>query len=197
MRFYRLEKPNYIKDWAYAIFKALAFSLILTILTMLIAGYKFMIVSSGSMEPVLPVGSLVIVTPCDYEDLEYGDIVTMNAGGINLTHRVVGKYDRNHPSDVNTYLVPGDAGYDTETIWVTKGDANAQPDGPLNDDVVGKVYDSHAFGWVGTCVRYVRQNYTMLIVLLIIIVVFVSVLDWLKSKMVPDDIECYETDDEE
>ena len=197
MRFYRLEKPNYFKEWAYATFKALAFALIGTILIMLIAGYKFMIVSSGSMEPVLPVGSLVIVTPCERDDLELGDIVTMNAGGINLTHRVVGKYDRNNPDDVFAYLEPGDEGYDTETIWVTKGDANAQPDGPLNDEVVGKVYDSHAFGWIGTCVRYIRQNYTMLIILLIIVAVFVTVLEWLKGKMVPDDIECYELEDDE
>ena len=195
MRFYRLEKPNYIKDWAYAIFKALAFALILTILIMLIAGYKFMIVSSGSMEPVLPVGSLVIVTPCDYEDLELGDIVTMDAGGINLTHRVVGKWDRS-TDDVYAYLEPGDEGYDTETVWVTKGDANAQPDGPLNDDIVGKVYDSHAFGWIGTCVRYIRQHVTMVIILVMIVAVFITVLEWLKNKMIPDDIECYDEDEE-
>ena len=196
MRFYRLEKPNYLKTWAYATFKAIAFALILTVLIMLIAGYKFMIVSSGSMEPKLPVGSLVIVTPCEYEDLEVGDIVTMDAGGINLTHRIVGKYDKNNPDNVYAYLKPGDEGYDEESIWVTKGDANAQPDGPLNDDIVGKVYDSHAFGWIGTCVRFIRHNVTMVIILVMIVVVFITLLEWLKNKMIPDDIECYDEDEE-
>ena len=35
------------------------------------------VILSGSMEPTLPVGSLVIVTPCEYEDLVLNDIVTM------------------------------------------------------------------------------------------------------------------------
>jgi len=65
MRFYRLEKDNYFKIWGAAIFRALAYALIATIAIMLMSGYKFMIVSSGSMEPTLPVGSLVIVSPCE------------------------------------------------------------------------------------------------------------------------------------
>ncbi|MGN0960588.1 MAG: signal peptidase I [Christensenellales bacterium] len=194
MRFYRLEKTNYFKIWACAIFKAIALALIATVAIMLIAGYKFMIVSSGSMEPTLPVGSLVIVTPCEYEDLEYGDIVTMDAGGINLTHRIVGKYNASNP---NSYLVPGDEGYEEEYYWVTKGDNSDTLDGKLTKNIVGKVYDSHAFSWVGLIVRYVRANYTMLIVLLIILAVFISVLEWLKNKMTPDDIECYDLEEEE
>ncbi|MBE5736605.1 MAG: S26 family signal peptidase [Clostridiales bacterium] len=93
MKFYRLEKTNYVSVWAYALFKAVALGLLLTIGLLILFGYKFMIVSSGSMEPTLPVGSLVIVTPCEYEDLVLNDIVTMDAGGVNLTHRIVGKYN--------------------------------------------------------------------------------------------------------
>ena len=197
MRFYRLEKDNKFGYWAYVVFKGIAIALIITIALMLLCGYKFMIVSSGSMEPYLPVGSLVIVTPCEYEDLELGDIVTMDAGGIYLTHRIVGKFDAKNPNDKYSILKPGDEGYDEETRWVTQGDANAEPDGVLNDDVVGRVYESHAFGWVGTCVRYIRTHYTMLIIMLIIFAVFFYGMDWLKNQMVPDDIECYETDDEE
>ena len=198
MRFYRLEKPNYFKTWAYAIFKAIAVALILTALTMIIAGYKFMIVSSGSMTPTLPLGSLVIVTPCDYEDLECGDIVTMNAGGIHLTHRIVGKYDANNISDKG-YLTADEfpEEYEKQYWWVTKGDASDTIDGPLDDEIVGKVYDTHAFAWVGDCVRYIRANYQMLIILLVLLGAFITVIDWLKGKMVIDDIEVYETEDEE
>lgn len=197
MKFYRLEKPNRIKDWAYAILKALALALVAVIVIMLFSGYKFMIVVSGSMEPKIPVGSLVIVTPCDYEDLQLGDIVTMNAGGYNLTHRIVGKFDAKNKDDVTKYLEPGDEGYEEEYYWITKGDANDQPDGILNDDVVGKVYESHAFTWIGLAVRYIRANIQMVIIMFILIVAFVSVIEWLKNKLVPDDIECYDTDDEE
>lgn len=201
MRFYRLEKPNYFKLWSYAILKAFAFAMILTALTMIIAGYKFMIVSSGSMTPTLPLGSLVIVTPCEYEDLECGDIVTMNAGGVYLTHRIVGKYDANNLTE-RGYLLPEDdekfdKAYTNQYWWVTKGDASDTIDGPLDNEIVGKVYDTHAFGWVGDCVRYIKANYQMLIILLVLLGAFVTVIDWLKSKMVLDDIEVYENEDEE
>lgn len=195
MRFYRLEKPNYFKIWGYAAFKAIAFALIITALTMIIAGYKFMIVSSGSMTPTLPLGSLVIVTPCEYEDLKCGDIVTMDANGINLTHRIVGKYDEKKIT-TRGYLIEGEPGYDEQYYWVTKGDASDTIDGPLKKEIVGKVYDNHAFGWVGDCVRYVRGNYQMLIIMLVLLGAFITVMDWLKGKMVLDDIEVYETDDE-
>lgn len=217
MRFYRLEKTNYVKVWAYAVFKAIALALLATVGIMLLSGYKFMIVSSGSMEPILPVGSLVIVTPCDYEDLELGDIVTMDAGGINLTHRIVGKYDSTNPEksvivpegtdltdeywkevlDGAVTVVENDEVYNQEYWWVTKGDNSNTLDGKLTKNIVGKVYDAHAFGWVGEVVRYVRANYTMLIILLVILFVFVSVLEWLKNQLVTDDIECYELEDEE
>lgn len=195
MKFYRLEKENKLKFWSYIVVKGFVIGLIATIIIMLIAGYKFMIVSSGSMEPTLPVGSLVIVTPAEYEDLELYDIVTMDAGGVTLTHRIVGKFKT--PTDTKL-LLPGDEGYDEAYWWVTKGDyADAPLDGALTDEVIGKVYDAHAFSWVGTVVRYVRQNFQLVVILLILLIAFVSVLEWLKNKLIPDDIEVYDTEDEE
>ena len=78
MRFYRLEKENLWTYWGYAILKSFALALGIVVLLAIIMGYKFMIVSSGSMAPTLPVGSLVMVTPCEYDDLELGDIVTIS-----------------------------------------------------------------------------------------------------------------------
>lgn len=206
MRFYRLEKENKFKYWSYVTFKGIVFAIIITILVMLIAGYKFMIVSSGSMAPTLPVGSLVVVTPADYEDLEYRDIVTMNAGGIALTHRIVGKYNKNYDyanpannkNGEKEYLVPGDEGYEEEYWWVTKGDYEDAPlDGILNNEIIGKVYDAHAFGWVGSIVRYIRANFKMVAIMLILLIAFISTIEWLKNKLIPEDIEVYEAEDEE
>lgn len=196
MRFYRLEKPNKFKEWAYNIFKAVIIALIAVVLIMLCCGYQFMIVSSGSMEPTLPVGSLVIVTPCDVEDLELGDIVTMNAGGVNLTHRIVGRYDTNNTQS-RGYLLPGDAGYEESSYWVTKGDNSDTIDGALTREIVGKVQEGHAFVWIGNVVRYVRYNYVSVIVLVILVIACVWILDWLKDKLVVDDIECYENEEDE
>ena len=89
-----------------------------------------MIVSSGSMEPVLPVGSMVIVTPCDYEDLKLGDIVTMDMNGITLTHRVAGKMDLE-----GNIVEPDDPMYEAST-WYTKGDNSDTLDGKLGDNVI-------------------------------------------------------------
>lgn len=191
MRFYRLEKKNYFTYWSGAILKSIGLSLLFVIALMLISGYKFMIVSSGSMEPTLPVGSLVIVTPCDYEDLKLNDIVTMNAGGVYLTHRVVGKMDIE-----GNIVQEGEEGYESAT-WYTKGDNSQTIDGKLTKEVIGVVRESHCFTWVGEVVRYVKSNYIMLIILAIIFVVFYQVLEYLKGKLIEDDVECYETEDDE
>lgn len=220
MRFYRLEKDNPFKKWAYEIFKALALALIGVVVIMLIAGYKFMIVSSGSMEPTLPVGSLVIVTPCDYEDLKEGDIVTFTSsdpesgGGLNFTHRIIGKYNGVDPNSSDKALVlsikdcydeDGNVieelmeKYNSEQYWVTRGDANITGgnDGKLTKNIVGKVYDAHAFTWLGDLVRYIKANWQMLIIMLVMLGIFITALEWLKNKMIPDDIECYDYEDED
>lgn len=196
MKFYRLEKINYFKFWTIKTLKALLISLLLCVALMVCIGYKFMIVTSGSMEPTLPVGSLVIVTPCDYDDLQLWDIVTMEGSGLYLTHRVCGKvvdgnYVEGHELEANPDAYPSDA------KWYTKGDASDTIDGELNRNIVGKIYEGHCFKFVGTIVRYVKANYYMLIVFVVILVAFVEVLNWLKSKLETDDIECYELDDEE
>lgn len=194
MKFYRLEKTNYFKVWSLAILKSIGLSLLLSVALMVIVGYKFMIVSSGSMEPTLPVGSLIIITPCDYEDLKLGDIVTTEGSGMYFTHRIVGKkYDTGDGYEI---VEPDDPRY-ASAIWYTKGDANDTADGPISRKVVGKVYEQNCFKSVGVLVRYVRSNYVILIVFAVILVAFVEVLNYLKSKLEVDDIECYENDDEE
>lgn len=195
MKFYRLEKTNYFKVWTMAILKSLGLGLMLTIAIMIIFGYKFMIVSSGSMEPVMPVGSLIIVTPCDYEDLKLGDIVTMEGSGINLTHRIHGKVIDQGGEWV--IIDEDDPRYNSsEAIWYTKGDNTETLDGPLTKNIVGKVYENQIFKIVGVLVRYVKANYIMIIILAILLIGFVEVLNYLKGKLEIEDVECYENDEE-
>lgn len=194
MNFYRLEKKNYWKFWTGKAIKSLFISLLLVIALMVACGYKFMIVISGSMEPTLPTGSLIIVTPCEYEDLQLNDIVTMQGSGIYFTHRVVGKVDA-----VNNEIIDENDPRYASGIWYTKGDNNMQNegDGPINKEVIGKVYEEHCFTWVGEIVRYTKANWKLLIAFGVILIVFVEVISYLKSKLETEDIECYETDDEE
>ncbi len=68
-------------------------------------------VTSGSMEPAIPVGALTIVQPADFADIREGDIITFHLEGsrTRVTHRVAKKDEKNRR-------------------FFTKGDANAVQD---------------------------------------------------------------------
>lgn len=83
------------------------------------------IVQSGSMEPVIPTGSLVVVKPAD--SYIRGDVITFGADTktqVPTTHRIVD-------------IQPGASGVE----YVTKGDANkaADPVAASANEVIGKV----------------------------------------------------------
>lgn len=85
-------------------------------------GYQVYDVVSGSMDPAIPVHSVVLVQPAAPEELQPGEIVAYRSGSSVVIHRLV----ENH-------IVEGEL--------VTKGDANAEPD-PLKVEyagVLGKV----------------------------------------------------------
>lgn len=89
-------------------------------------GFQLYNVLTGSMEPEIPVGSVVVVKEMDAAGLETGDIITYTGGGLSgseiVTHRVV----------------ENDTAQESLT---TKGDANAaeDPDPVGYGQVVGKV----------------------------------------------------------
>ena len=74
-----------------------------------LAGYQVYDVISGSMEPAIPVNSVVFVKEAVPEDLQPGEIVAYQSSGSVVVHRLV----ENH-------VVEGEL--------ITKGDANAEPD---------------------------------------------------------------------
>lgn len=81
-------------------------------------------VQTGSMEPSLPVGSLIYVRKADAEDYSEGDIITylLNQEGTVVTHRISAVLEEAH-------------------TFITKGDANDTPDGKnvSVENVIGKV----------------------------------------------------------
>ena len=77
-----------------------------------VAGIQSYVVVSGSMEPSIPVGSLVYVKGCDPQNIAPGEVIMFyktRQADVTVTHRVV----ENHPEDGEL---------------ITKGDAN-----PSND----------------------------------------------------------------
>lgn len=83
-----------------------------------------MSVSTGSMEPAIPAGSLVVVKNVPESSLQIGDVITyasMQDPNVTITHRIVSK----------------DA---ASSGFVTKGDANNKDDGVVaSTRIVGKV----------------------------------------------------------
>ncbi|MDO5133480.1 MAG: signal peptidase I [Eubacteriales bacterium] len=68
-------------------------------------GYEIYDVVSGSMEPSIPIGSVIYVKPTDPLDVEKGDIIAYRSGENIIMHRVV----------INRVV---------EGTFTTKGDAN-------------------------------------------------------------------------
>lgn len=116
-------------------------------------GYKSLVVLSGSMEPAIRTGSVVVVQP--RESYGAGEVVTISKklGGVDLvTHRIVG--------------VEG------EKI-VTKGDANDAPDNweLTKEDIEGKVIFSAPY--LGYAVNFAKsvRGFMLLVILPAVLII--------------------------
>lgn len=132
---------------------------------------EFKIVQSGSMEPELPVGSVVFIVP----QLQYavGDIITFGddtTKRIPTTHRVVER--------------TSEAGY---TRYLTKGDANEEADNGITTypEIIGKVVlDVPRLGYVLDFARS-KNGFTFMVLipaLLIIVDELITVFTALRPK---------------
>lgn len=81
-----------------------------------ILGHKVLTVMSGSMEPAIKTGDVILVKPLETADqIQVGDVITFRAperADMLITHRVI-----------DVHLVDG-----RPTAYITKGDANASED---------------------------------------------------------------------
>ena len=105
---------------------ALAALLVAVIATRLF-DYELLTVRSGSMEPAITSGDLIVVKPVAMDTVVEGDVVLFAAGGdgIPTVHRVAGI------NEVELRISdPATGAVDVQTDYrlVTKGDANEQPD---------------------------------------------------------------------
>ena len=93
-------------------------------------------VFTGSMEPAIPVGSIVVIKPVDPESLKEGDIICFKLSEpTSITHRIVNI---------------------TNEGFITKGDANEDPDQWIvkRENVIGKaIFTIPYIGYLGYFVR--------------------------------------------
>ena len=108
--------------WAYRAALALATvaALVVTLVPLMIqrSGHQLVLITSGSMTPLYPVGGTIVIDPTvNRDDLRAGQIITFKSpNGTTITHRIVKRVQ-------NDTL---------EGVWFqTKGDANNAPDADL------------------------------------------------------------------
>lgn len=119
-------------------------------------GFKPMIVVSGSMEPTIPTGSLVISNPnYEYEDVKIGDIVIFENSSMDVIHRVVEKADDN-------------SGY------ITKGDNNDIIDGVTVTENTLKGSLLFSIPYVGYLISFINNGYVKIIICFIILYLFID-----------------------
>lgn len=124
-----------------------------------VANYHTYNVKTGSMVPIIPIGSLVLVHPNTYS---VGDIITFNRGSITVTHRI-------HAMKNGKYI--------------TKGDANKVADPELVNprDVIGK--DLLIIPYVGSFVDYLKTIPGFLIFVALPILIYIALeIQFIKSE---------------
>lgn len=117
--------------------KNLIIGLILVLLLFYIGlNFKFLIITSGSMNPAVPTGSLVVVLNKD-DSYKTGDIVSFKVENMIITHRIVEKKSNQE--------------------FVTKGDANLTKDFSYvsEKEIMGKVILS--IPYIGYIVLFVKR----------------------------------------
>lgn len=108
----------------------------------LVIGAERYTILGGSMEPGIPLGSLVVVQPREFDDVRAGDVITfqLESGEAAVaTHRVVGEGRLS----------------DGERMLVTQGDANDTADiEPVREPQVRGVlvYSIPVLGWMNVVI---------------------------------------------
>ncbi|MGM0214891.1 signal peptidase I [Enterococcus sp. AZ109] len=113
-------------------------------------GYGYAVVASGSMEPALSLGDLVVVHQED--TYKVGDVITFiqEEDTRTTTHRIIAM--------------------DTEQ-FTTQGDANNVADAPIvADQIFGRVVFS--LPWIGYLIQFVTTPLGILVVILLFLLMF-------------------------
>lgn len=135
----------------------------LLIASPMIAGYKPVVVLSGSMEPTYHVGSVIYYKHTAFANIQVGDTITFRAGTDGMvTHRVTSKSE-------------------LSGTFTTKGDANPSEDpSPVEySNVIGKVL-KFSVPYAGYFVAY-SKNFTVISMMAGIIILNI-ILDSLFPK---------------
>ncbi len=128
-------------------------------------GFSVLQVRTGSMEPELMTGSVVVVKETDTKDLKVGDIISFYSTEKSISGKV-----NTHRIEKIEYSV----GTARTPVFTTKGDANKSVDTEKVDslNVIGKVvYD---LGTVSGSVISVFQNPNVIFFVIVLPLIFIT-----------------------
>jgi len=129
--------------------------------------YRLLVVKSGSMEPAIKMGSLVVIKP--QNDYKIGDIITF------------GPFSKNHPPTthrIHDIKITGGSSF-----YITKGDANNAPDQReiSQKDIIGKVIFS--IPYIGYAIEAAKKPIGFLLIIIVpaLLIIFDEVKKILKE----------------
>lgn len=162
-------------------------------------GFRFFSVVSGSMEPTIPTGSLIMAGKFDISQLKEGDIITFNKGTEEtktnnsiVTHRVTAI---SHSERKATTINENGESVETQPVQIyeikTKGDANKDEDGftVTPGEILG-LYQWHV-PQVGYMVNFIQsaKGFIMVVVLPTMVLIIwesvsliLNVREWLANR---------------
>lgn len=135
--------------------------------TSLVANIRSMVVLSGSMQPVMPLGSLVFVKKADSYNIS--DVISFtNKNNTIVTHRIIEKVD-------NSFRV--------------KGDANNSPDTELVDgnSIIGK--EVFMIPLVGYFIHFLKTPKGFLVFIIIPAVIYIFLELFSIKKEIDKEVE--------
>lgn len=126
-------------------------------------GISFLTVLTGSMEPTLPINSLVILRATDPNTLEVGDIVTyLRPNNTTVTHRIIEVIENYRGTQERGFRLQGDNNTlaDSEVV--------------LAVNVIGIIIYNNLF--LGQVVLFIQQNIVLIVIYLVLLVALIYVI---------------------
>ena len=119
-------------------------------------GIKTFVIVSGSMQPDLMIGDIVIVKNCDKNDINVGDIISYRSGQSVITHRIVEFIES-----------------DGQTGYITKGDNNNVKDNVVVkfEDIEGKYIGK--ISKLGNVVLFLKNKIVIISIIFIFYLIYV------------------------